>query len=302
MSVDSDWLVDRRRLKRRLTVWRVVAVVGVVAAIAAALGRFGMLIGRAHVARLDVQGIIVEDRDRDQALADLANDSSVKALIVRIDSPGGTVVGGETLYRRLRQLAEKKPIVAVMGEIATSAAYMTAIGSDYIVAHDGTLTGSIGVILQTADVTGLLDKLGIRPETVKSSPLKAQPNPLEPFSAEAREATKRVVGDVYDMFAAMVRERRGLSREQVERVADGSVFTGRQAKAYGLVDVLGGEREARAWLAGKHGIAETVPIRDLEFHGTGQELFEMIAGFVGKAVVPESLILDGLVSVWHPSR
>ena len=170
MSVDSDWLVDRRRLKRRLTWWRALAVIGITAAIIAAVGRVTGLIERAHVARVDISGLIVEDTDRDQSLSELGDDSSVRALIVRIDSPGGTVVGGESLYSRLRQLAEKKPIVAVMGEVATSAAYMTAIGSDYIVARDGTLTGSIGVILQTADLTGLLQKVGIKPETVKRAP------------------------------------------------------------------------------------------------------------------------------------
>lgn len=302
MSVDSDWLVDRRRLKRRLTVWQTVAVIGIIVSVLAAIGRFTGVIDRPHVARIDIEGMIVEDADRDQALADVAENSAVKALIVRIDSPGGTVVGGETLYNRLRQVAEKKPTVAVMGEIATSAAYMTAIGSDYIVAHDGTLTGSIGVILQTADLTGLLDKIGIKPESVKSSPLKAQPNPLEPFTPDAREAIRKVVGDVYDMFVSMVQERRKLSREQVEAVADGSVFTGRQARANGLVDVLGGEREARAWLDERHGIARSLPVRDVELRGPGEELRDMVGGFVGKALLSERLILDGVVSVWQPSN
>ena len=277
------------------------AVIGITAAIIAAVGRVTGLIDRPHVARLDINGLIVADTDRDQSLSELADDSSVRALIVRIDSPGGTVVGGESLYSRLRQLAEKKPIVAVMGEVATSAAYMTAIGSDYIVARDGTLTGSIGVILQTADLTGLLQKVGIKPETVKSSPLKAQPNPLEPFTPEAREATRKVVGDIYEMFVSMVQERRRLSREQVDKLADGSVFTGRQAKANGLVDVLGGEREARAWLEEKHGIAQSLPVRDIELRGAGQELRDMIGNFMGKALFTERLTLDGLVSVWHPS-
>ena len=269
----------------------------------AAIGRFEALVERAHVARIDIDGMIVDDADRDQALADVAEDSAAKALIVRINSPGGTVVGGETLYRRLRQVAEKKPVVAVMGELATSAAYMTAIGSDYIVAHDGTLTGSIGVILQTADLTGLLDKLGIKPETVKSSPLKAQPNPLEPFTPEAREATRKVVGDVYEMFVSMVQERRKLSREQVDAVADGSVFTGRQAKANGLVDALGGEREARAWLErdARHR-RDRLPVRDVELRGPGEELRDLVGGLVGKALFSERLTLDGVVSVWHPSQ
>lgn len=302
MSVDSDWLVDRRRLKRRLTAWQAMAVLGVIAAVIAAIGRFSGFIDRPHVARIDINGMIVEDADRDQALTDLAEDDSAKALIIRIDSPGGTVVGGETLYSRLRQIAEKKPTVAVLGEIATSAAYMTAIGSDHIVAHDGTLTGSIGVILQTADLTGLLDKLGIKPESIKSSPIKAQPNPLEPFTPDAREAIRKVVADVYDMFVSMVQERRKLSPEEVKAVADGSVFTGRQAKANGLVDVLGGEREARAWLAEKHGISRSLPVRDVELYGPGEELRDMVGSLVRKALFSERLTLDGVVSVWHPSN
>ena len=302
MSIDADWLVDRRRLKRRLMWWRVVAVIGVVVAVIAALGRFGGFVERAHVARIDIDGLIADDAERDQALSDVAENRAAKALIVRINSPGGTVVGGEVLYRRLRQVGEKKPVVAVMGELATSAAYMTAMGSDYIFAHDGTLTGSIGVILQTADLTGLLEKLGIKPETVKSSPLKAQPNPLEPFTAEAREATRKVVGSVYEMFVSMVEERRHLSRDLVGAVADGSVFTGRQAKANGLVDALGGEREARAWLEQTHGIPQSLPARDVELRGPGEEIQDLLGGLIGKTLFSERLTLDGVVSVWHSSR
>lgn len=300
MSIDADWLVDRRRLKRRLAWWQVAAVLAVVVAALAAVGRFHAFFDRAHVARVAVSGIIVEDEERDRALAELADDSATKAVLVRIDSPGGTVVGGETLYRRLRQIAEHKPVVAVMGELATSAAYMTAIGTDWIVAREGTLTGSIGVILQAADFTGLLDKLGIKPETVKSSPLKAQPNPLEPFTPAAREATRRVVVDIYEMFADLVKERRKFSPEQMTAVADGSVFTGRQAQANGLIDAIGGEDEARSWLESARGVAASLPVRDIEVHDTEREIVDFFGGFARKALFSERLNLDGLISVWHP--
>ncbi len=300
MSIDADWLVDRRRLKRRLRWWQVAAIAAVLLAVLAAVGRFAAVFERAHVARVDVAGIIVEDDERDRALADLADDASVKALLVRIDSPGGTVVGGETLYRRLRQVAEHKPVVAVMGELATSAAYMTAIGSDWIVAREGTLTGSIGVILQSADLTGLLEKIGVKPETVKSSPLKAQPNPLEPFTPEARVATERVVLDVYNMFVEMVQERRKLTPEQLAAVTDGGVFTGRQAQGNGLIDALGGEDEARSWLESSRGIAASLPARDVELGGAEQQLIDLLGSRVKKALFSERLSLDGLISVWHP--
>lgn len=300
MSIDADWLVDRRRLKRRLTWWQVAAIGAALLAVLVAIGRFEPFFERAHVARVEVDGIIVEDDERDQALADLADDSATKAVLVRIDSPGGTVVGGETLYRRLRQIAEHKPVVAVMGELATSAAYMTAIGSDWIVAREGTLTGSIGVIVQSADVTGLLEKIGIKPEMVKSSPLKAQPNPLEPFTPEARAATQRVVLDVYDMFVNLVQERRKLTPEQLAAVTDGGIFTGRQAQANGLVDALGGEDEARGWLETNRGVAASLPVRDVDLRGPEQQLVDLVGFSARKMLFSERLSLDGLISVWHP--
>lgn len=302
MSIDADWLIDRRKLKRRLTWWQVGAVIAAVAAVIAAWGRFGGFGASEHVARIDVAGLIVDDSERDEALADVAADPSAKALIVRIDSPGGTVVGGEVLYERLRKVSEHKPVVTVMGELAASAAYMTALGTDWIVAHDGTLTGSVGVLVQSADLTGLLDKLGIKPETVKSSPLKAQPNPLEPFTPEARQATQAVVADIYQLFVQMVQERRRLTKAQVTEVADGRVFTGRQAKENGLVDELGGEDEARSWLERTHGIDASLPVQDVVPRDTSEKLQELFSKVTEKGLFSETLSLDGLVSLWHPAR
>jgi protease-4 len=300
MSLDADALVDRRRLKRRLLMWRALAVVAVVAAVIAAVGRFDGLIGREYVARISVDGIIVDNVDRDRLLATVADDGNAKALIVRIDSPGGTVVGGETLYHNLRQVAAKKPVVAVMGEVATSAAYMTALACDRILAREGTLTGSIGVILQTTDITRLLDSIGVKPEVVKSGPLKAQPNPLEPFTPEAREATKVVITDMYQMFVGMVAERRNLERAAALAVADGRVFTGRQAMSRGLIDGIGGETEAREWLKEAHGVDVSLPDRDMEITTPQQRLRDLLGGLLGKSLFYERLRLDGLVSLWHP--
>lgn len=300
MAIDTDFLVDRRRLKRHLTVWRIAAIVLLVVALIAGLTPFAQIHPRDHVARIAIEGVIVDDRDRDEALARIAEDDHVKALIVHIDSPGGTVVGGETLYSRLRDTAKHKPVVAVMGNLATSAAYMAAIGTDRIFAREGTLTGSIGVILQTADMTGLLSRLGIKPETIKSSPLKAQPNPFETFTPEAREATRMVVSDIYNGFVAMVRERRGFNAEQASGLADGRVFSGRQATVNELIDQLGGEDEARAWLASARGVDERLPAIDVESEDTEERLRDLIGGMFGKALFSERLSLDGVVSLWHP--
>ncbi|MFM2129959.1 MAG: signal peptide peptidase SppA [Pseudomonadota bacterium] len=300
MSLESDSIIDRRKLKRRLSAWRAAAILAVAGAALAWIARDEGVIPRDYVARITVDGIIVEDEARERALRRIAEDERARALIVAINSPGGTVVGGENLYRALRRVAEKKPVVAVMGTLAASGGYMTALGADRIFARSGTLTGSIGVILQSTDVTGLLKKLGVEAEAIKSSPLKAVPNPLEPLTEEGRAATRALVMDMYEQFVAMVSERRGLDAAAARALADGRVYTGRQAVANRLVDALGGEAEARDWLAKTRQVPKSLPVRALRVRGEAQELLGLVEGIIGKTLFSERLKLDGLVSVWHP--
>jgi len=300
MSLDGDQYLDRRRLKRRLTFWRIVGVVAVALAIIAAVGRFDPLDRGDRVARISVSGLILSDKARDEALKDVAGNANIKALIVDIDSPGGTFVGGESLYQGLRDVAEKKPVVALMGGTATSAGYMIALGADQIIARAGSLTGSIGVILQTADITQLLENLGIRPEIIKSGPLKAQPNPFEKLTPEARKATEAVVQDFFNMFVDMVASRRGMDHERVAALADGRVFSGRQAKENGLVDVIGAEPEARKWLAETHNIKAELPITDVKVRHEDEPWRDLIQGLIGKTLLSERLRLDGMISLWQP--
>ena len=300
MSLDADYVVERRRLKRRLTFWRVLGVVALVAAVVAAAGRFDLRRQQDHVAQIAIGGLILDDPARDEAMKEVADDDKVKALLVKIDTPGGTYVGGEALYESLRQVGEKKPVVAIMGTTATSAGYMSALGSDHIVARSSTLTGSIGVILQTADVTGLLDKIGIKSVVVKSGPLKAQPNPLEKFSPAARKATEAIIADYFDMFVTLVAERRSLSREQVLKLADGRVFSGRQAKKAGRVDALGAEPEARKWLSETHKIADSLPVKEVKVEHEDEPWRDLFDSMIGKVMFSERLSLDGVIALWHP--
>jgi protease-4 len=303
MPIDPDLLVDRRRLRRQLSLWRALAVVALVAVVAAGIGR-AQLFGEKHIARLSVTGVITEDPDRSRAIIAARDDADVKAVIVRIDSPGGTVVGGESLFRELRDLGQKKPVVAVMGELAASGGYMTALAADRIFAREGTITGSIGVIMQTVDVTGLLEKVGVRTEALKSGPYKAVPSPLEPLTERGREVTRQLISDMYAMFVDMVAERRNLDRAKALELADGRVYTGRQARELGLIDAIGGEEEARAWLAEAKGIARNLPVRELrirrERDGWSEWMGETMARLMGKTYLSERLKLDGLVAVWHP--
>jgi protease IV len=258
-----------------------------------------VLSGRDHIARFNVEGVILEDGKRDELLDKLAQDDSVKALIVRIDSPGGTVVGGETLYLSLRDVSAHKPVVVVMGTTATSAGYMVALGGDMILAHEGTVTGSIGVILQSADVTGLLKKLGVDMEAIKSAPLKATPSPFEPLTPEARAAAKVVIMDMFDMFVTLVAERRNMPKDQVLPLADGRIFTGRQAREAKLIDAIGGESEALLWLETERGVARDLPVREIKVREDDQLLSGAVAALTGKTKLIERLTLDGLVSLWH---
>ena len=300
MTLDADQILDRRRLNRRLTFWRVLGVGALVAAVVSAAGRFDLVGEDDHVARFVIDGIIFDDQAQQDALDGVADNDKAKALLVKIDSPGGTYVGGEALYQTLRRVAKKKPVVALMGTTATSAGYMTAVGSDHIVAQASSLTGSIGVIMQTADLTGLLEKLGIKPEVVKSGPLKAQPNPLERFTPEARKATEVVIQDFYDMFVDLVVERRSLPRDKVLALADGRVFSGRQAKEEGLVDSLGAEPEARKWLAETHKIADSLPVKEVKAKHEDEPWRYLFDSIMGKVLFSERLRLDGVISLWHP--
>jgi protease-4 len=301
MAYDSDYLVDRRRLKRRLTFWRVVAVVAIVGAIAAAYGRVGdTVVGGDFIARVSIQGIIVQDDRRLAALRDLSKNDAVKAVILRIDSPGGTIVGGETLYRAILDLAAKKPVVAVMDGVAASAAYMTAIATDRLFAREGTLTGSVGVILQTTEITKLLDMIGVSARSFKSGSLKASPSPAERLTPEVEAATQALIDEMYGMFRDMVLDRRNMKPADEARFADGRVFTGRQALKNGLIDEIGGETEAIAWLENEKDVRKDLTVRKVNLRRDVDNLFDRLDSLARKTILSERLTLDGLISVWHP--
>jgi protease-4 len=316
MALEADLIVDRRRLRRRLTFWRVAGVAAAIVAVLAlgALGasRAGLLPATGqHVARVALSGFVTYDRPLIRALERVADNDRARALVLQIDSPGGSVTGSEALYAAIRRVAEKKPVVAVVGTLGASGAYIAALGADHIVSGETSLVGSVGVIVQWADVAQLLRTLGIQFHEVKTSPLKASPNPFEPPSEEARAALRALVGDSYAWFTNLVGTRRRLEGERLREVSDGRVFTGRQAIGLGLVDSLGDERAARAWLARERNVAADLAVRDY------RPRRDRLPGFldVALATVGERLglpgawlpqlasaeaRLDGLVSVWHP--
>jgi protease IV len=321
MPLDTDAIVDRRRLRRKLTFWRVLAfliVAAVVISTAALLAeRRGALGGTSgSIARLTIQGLIRGDTERVESIERLGR-SSVKGVIVHVDSPGGTTAGSEQLFDALRRLSARKPMVVVVDGLAASGGYITAMAADHIVAQGTSLVGSVGVLFQYPNLTELLKTIGVKVEEIKSSPLKAAPNGFEPTSPEARAAIEAIVMDSYAWFRGLVQTRRHLDGEALGRVADGRVFTGRQAIDLKLVDELGDEKSAVAWLAKERGIDPNTPVRDwrvrsrfsdLSFLHPAAAVFELVGlaslarriEDAGAVRALEQLNLDGLLALWHP--
>lgn len=264
MQAVSDLILERRRLRRRLAFWRIAAIVAVVVAVIALLPRSGAPDG-AHIARVSIDEVIFEDPKRDAMITGLAEDDAVAAVILRISSPGGTVVGSEALYDSLRELAAAKPVVAVMGEVGASGAYMAAIAADHIVARGNTMTGSIGVIAEIPNVEGLLDMAGIEVTRVRSGPLKAEPGLTEAPSPEGLAVSQELIDEAHTWFRGLVGERRGLTGAALDRVTTGRVFSGRQAVENGLIDAVGDEETALDWLAAERGVDRDLPVTDRDW-------------------------------------
>jgi protease IV len=324
MSLESDHIVDRRRLRRKLTFWRVLTVlvaIGGVIAVASLTRGTGRPFAQPiipQISRVTIQGIIRGDRERTEALDNLARSRATRAVIVHIDSPGGTTAGSEELYEALHRVAAQKPMVVVVDGMAASGGYMAAMAADHIIAQSSSIVGSIGVLFQFPNLSELLNKVGVTVEEIKSSPLKAAPNGLEPTSPEARAAIAALVLDSYAWFKGIVQDRRKLDGAELEHVADGRVFTGRQAVENKLADEIGREQEAIDWLAKVHNIDAKTPVRDWQLHNSFSDLsfLHLSAAMMLEAVglnswaqrletsgapqTLEQLNLDGLLALWHP--
>jgi protease-4 len=320
MSFEADAIVDRRRMRRKLTFWRVTAVLVVLVAVVGAglalVPGSRFMPATAAIARIKISGLIRGNQARVEALDRLAKSRAV-AVIVHIDSPGGTTAGSQQLFDSLRELQAKKPTVVVVDGLAASGAYIAAIAADHIIAEDTSLVGSIGVLFQYPNFTDVLKTIGIKMEEVKSSPLKAAPNGFEPTSPEARAAIEAIVLDSYAWFKGLVKDRRHLDDAQLTRVADGRVFTGRQGVPLKLVDEIGNEKTALDWLEKAKNVPATTPVRDYSLEPRFSELsFLHVAALAfqamglstvaqrieewGGAQAIDRLNLDGLLALWHP--
>lgn len=320
MPLETDAVLDRRLLRRKLTFWRILAVLIAIVGMSAAgyfgARRLGVIPGAQHVARIEIRGVIGASADTVRTIEAIGRNANVRALVVTIDSPGGTVAGSEALHTAIRGVAAVKPTVAVIEGMGASGGYIAALATDHIVTRETSITGSIGVIAQFPNVARLLDSWGVRVEAIRSAPLKATPSGVEPTSPEALAAMREMVVDSYGWFQRLVKDRRGLSDEELRVVSDGRIFIGRRARELKLTDRIGGEAEARAWLATR-GVPASMAIR--LYRPTRQGNLSLLtsltasvveaAGITGWAehlrassVVTqvERSALDGLLAVWQP--
>jgi protease-4 len=320
MSLDADAIVDRRRMRRKLTFWRVsalaIALLALIAAAVALVPDSRWLPRGDYIARIKVQGLIRGNQDRVAAIERLGR-SRARAVIVHIDSPGGTTAGSEQLYVSLRALQAKKPMVVVVDGLAASGGYIAALSAEHIIAQDTSLVGSIGVLFQYPNFTEVLKTIGVQVESIRSSPLKAAPSGFEPTSPAARAAIEAIVLDTYAWFKGLVKDRRHMDDAQLAAVDDGRVFTGRQGVGLKLVDSLGNENTALAWLEKEKNVPASTPVRDYALEPRFSELsFLHVAAWTFEAVglsamaqrieawgavqAVERLNLDGVLALWHP--
>jgi protease IV len=322
MTFETETVLDRRRLRRRLSLWRGLAVVAALLAFGlvafASAGRVG-LGDRQQIARVSLEGFISENRDQLKLFKRIADDKQVMAVILFINSPGGTTTGGEALFEAIREVAKVKPVVGQMGTVAASAAYIAGIATDHIVARGNTITGSVGVIFQWPEVSQLMEKLGVKMNEIKSGPLKANPSPFSPVDEAGRTAAEQMVAESQRWFVGLVASRRGIDTAIVPGLEQGRVYSGREAVANKLVDQIGGEAEAVRYLEEKRNIPKGLKVVDfkpkaergwglvsLSIAALGRLVGERTADSIGRLFDADDafarLRLDGLVSLWQGSE
>jgi len=293
-------------LRRSRFRWRIIAFVALVVAILAAAGRYAGEFGMSgeQIARVVIDGTITTDPTRLKTFETLAKDDTVKAVVIAINSPGGTTAGGEELYDAINKLRAKKPVVSYIKELGASAAYMTAIATDRIFARRLSIVASIGVLFQTYNAGKLLDTIGIGSDKVASGPLKAEPDITHPMTPEVRASLQSLVDDSFSWFVDQVAARRGLTRAQVLPLADGRIMTGNQGVQAKLIDDFGGETEAIDWLEKSKGIKPNLPV--VTVYPTGSSDWTNVGKWLGGEAraalgLPAEgpIALDGLVSLWQ---
>jgi protease IV len=294
-------------LKRARGRWRLIAFFALALLVLALFGRFAPLnegVNADHIGRIVVDGIISTDPARLNEITRMAGNDKVKAVIVAINSPGGTTTGGEELYEALSQFEGVKPVVATIAEYGASAAYMTAISAKRIFTRRLSIVGSIGVYYSHIDAGKLMETIGVDFDKVQTGPLKSEPDIDDPMTGEVRRNLQALVDDSFEWFVDIVSERRGIDRNRVLELADGRIMTGRQAIKAALADEVGGEPEAIAWLKQQYNLDPDLKV--VTHYPPPEDNFAKILRLAGERALSlfglashSTNALDGLVSLWQ---
>lgn len=298
----SDNIAALVCLKNRVHKWKNIALIlGIFSLLLVIKFTFGgdisgTIVDLDCIAEVKIEGIIFEDEARSKILKEVLKNDSIKAVIINIDSPGGGIVGSEILFEELRKISIAKPTVVLMQSVAASGGYMAAVASDHIIAHNGTLTGSIGVLMESPEVTELAKKIGIKFNTYKSSPLKGSPSPFEKSNSRVDKVIYESINDSFLFFSGLVKERRGskIKPEFLNIVFDGRIFTGRQALKVGLVDEIGGKDQALKYLASQKVNVKSLPVIEVK---TADETSGFLKKFLG--LLPWSKAIENSINSNH---
>lgn len=239
------------------------------------------LLGGSYFGKVHVTGFIDDSAAVVDFLEELREDKKAKGVLLRVDSPGGAVVPAQEMYQAVLRVAAEKPVVVSMGSLAASGGYYLSAAADQIFANPGTITASIGVIMELTNAEGLMDKLGLSFINMTSGELKDAGSPFKPLSEKERQYFQAMVDDLHEQFVSDVAAGREMDIDAVRAIADGRAMTGRQALAVGLVDALGGEEDALSELKALCKVKEDLPFREgpVEKRGLFQDILESTLGF-----------------------
>ena len=302
MAMTSDNFIERSLLKRKLNSWRVISVVVIILLLLSFIGKNSNISsgGNDYIARISFHDVIEDDRKIYDLIDEVADDKHVKAVILEMDTPGGVAVAGEAIFNKIIMLKKQKPVVVSMRSVCASAGYMISVAADRIYAMNGTITGSIGVILQSAELSKLAKKIGITPITIKSGELKGNPSIAEPISEKSRETLQEMIDELHLTFVKMVAINRKIDEDKVKIIADGRVYSANKALKLGLIDEIGDENDALKWLQKNKNISTDLEIFDVEIKKDFNQTFAEITGMSSLPFFRNSSFSSRLMLIWQP--
>ena len=298
MRISADLLYELDRLRQRNFKWKILFIAMIAVIIIFSITRGNDPYKSDHIARIKIDDIIVDNSEVVSAIDEIAEDKSSSAIIVLINSSGGSPYMSEEIYHSLRRVSQSsKPVAVVIRSLAASGGFMVAMAGDRIFAGETSITGSIGAIMQTIDASVLAEKIGIKIKNYAYPEMKGVPSPTEKVPPFAEKILNEVAMDVYDSFINIVSTRRNIAKQELLKFADGRIYTGKQALELKLIDQIGGEHDALQWLYNEKNISKNAKIKDVHLEeksfGINRFVSQLSRNFSTKI---SQIVTDNLIS------